>query len=185
MISIMVKEAFLAAAAAVTIAGSAAPNTAQAQQQDPVTVEQTVDPKKPAPEKGQLSAVFSVASHHFGWRQFYDNGEKRTFNEINPGVGLEYRINDTFHVEAGAYKNSLYRTSVYASVAAETKGSRFLGAGLQAGVLTGYDMKLPVAAIPYLRFGSRDDKVNVKLNIIPPIPKITPATIGAQVRVKF
>jgi opacity protein-like surface antigen len=182
------KEAFLAAAAAATIAGSVAPNIAQAQQ-DPVPVVQTVDPekdKKPAPpEKGRLTGVFSVASHHFGWRQFTENGQTRTFNEFNPGVGLEYRINDTFHVEAGTYKNSLYRTSVYASVAAETNGSKFLGAGLQAGLLTGYDMPAPVAAIPYLRFGSRDDKVNVKLNIIPPIPKVTPATIGAQVRVKF
>ncbi|MEZ0262822.1 MAG: hypothetical protein ACAH80_17590 [Alphaproteobacteria bacterium] len=181
------KEAFLAAAAAATIAGSVGPNTAQAQQ-DPVPVVQTADPekdKKPAPEKGQLSAVFSVASHHFGWRQFNDHGQMRTFNEFNPGVGLEYRLNGTFHVEAGAYKNSLYRTSVYASVAAETNGSKFLGAGIQAGVLTGYDTPAPVAAIPYLRFGSRDDKVNVKLNVIPPIPKVTPATVGVQVRVKF
>ena len=181
------KEAFLAAAAAATIVASTAPNTAQAQQ-DPAPVTQTVEAKKPdadPPEKGKLSAVFSVASHHFGWRQFNDHGQMRTFNEFNPGIGLEYRINDTFHVEAGTYKNSLYRTSVYASVAAETSGSRFLGAGIQAGVLTGYDMKAPVAAIPYLRFGSRDDKVNVKVNVIPPIPEVTPATIGAQVRVKF
>lgn len=183
------KQAFLAAAAAATIAGSVAPNTAQAQQ-DSVTIEQAADPekdKKPDPpsKKGDLSVVFSVASHHFGWRQFNDHGNMRTFNEFNPGVGLEYRLNDTFHVEAGTYKNSLYRTSVYASVAAETNGSKFFGAGIQAGVLTGYDMPAPVAAIPYLRFGSRDDKVNVKVNVIPPIKNVTPATIGAQVRVKF
>jgi opacity protein-like surface antigen len=179
------KEAFLAAAAAATIAGSVAPNTAQAQQ-DPVPV--TVEAKKPdpdPPEKGKLSVVFSVASRHFGWREFRENGVDRTFNEFNPGVGLEYRLNDTFHVEAGTYKNSLYRTSMYASIAAETNGSKFLGAGVQAGVLTGYDMPAPVAAIPYLRFGSRDDKVNVKVNVIPPIKDVTPFTLGAQVRIKF
>lgn len=181
------KEAFLAAAAAATIAGSVAPNTAQAQQ-DPVPVTQTVAAKTPdpdPPEKGKLSVVFSGASRHFGWRQFNDDGQMRTFNEFNPGVGLEYRLNDTFHVEAGTYKNSLYRTSVYASVAAETSGSKFFGAGIQAGVLTGYDMPAPVAAIPYLRFGSRDDKVNVKVNVIPPIPHVTPFTLGLQVRVKI
>jgi len=179
------KEAFLAAAAAATIAGSVAPNTAPAQQ-DPVPV--TVEAKTPdpdPPEKERLSVVFSAASRHFGWRQFPDNGQMRTFNEFNPGAGLEYRLNDTFHVEAGAYKNSLYRTSMYASVAAETNGSKFLGAGVQAGVLTGYDTPVPLAAIPYMRFGSRDGKVNVKVNVIPPIPNVTPFTLGAQVRVKF
>lgn len=150
------------------------------------TVEDDKDKnKKPNDKKGDLSIVFSTVSRHFGDHDFLENGRQRPFNEFNPGIGLEYRLNEHFHLEAGAYKNSLYRTSAYAGIGVETSGSKFIGAGAQAGLLTGYKTKSPFAGMPYIRVGPRDSDVNFKVNIVPPIEGLTPGTVGVQMRVKF
>lgn len=174
--------------------------TAQAVTIDPVasapapivqTVQPADDDKKPKaddrPNKGKLSLVFSGVSHHFGQRGYWDNGQLRHFNEVNPGVGVEYGLGRLgpfdAHVAAGFYRNSVYNTSKYLAVGLETNGSKFVGAGIDAGILTGYpDMPVPVAAIPYLRFG-KSDGVNVKVDVIPPIKNLTPMTVGVQLRV--
>jgi hypothetical protein len=155
----------------------------------------TGDDKKPKPDdkdKKKLSLVFSGASHHFGQRGFMENGTFRHFNEFNPGLGVEYRFGrlGSFDVNAGAgfYRNSVYNTSKYVSVGVETNGSKFIGAGIDAGLLTGYpDMGstiagMPLVAIPHLRIGEAD-KVNLKVEVIPPIKNLTPMTVGVQVRV--
>lgn len=160
----------------------------------PVPVVQTIetgdgDDKKPKPDsnKGKLSLIFSGVSHHFGQREYWDNGQLRHFNEVNPGIGVEYGLGKlgpfNTYVTAGVYKNSVYNTSKYVAAGIETNGSKFLGAGIEGGLLTGYpDMKVPIAAIPYVRVGDTDG-VNLKVNIIPPIKNLTPMTVGVQVRV--
>jgi hypothetical protein len=147
------------------------------------------DDKKPKTDdnKGKLTLVFSGAAYHFGQREYWDNGHKRHFNEINPGIGVEYGLGklgpfDTY-LTAGIYKNSVYNTSKYIAAGIETNGSKFLGAGIEGGLLTGYpDMKVPIAAIPYVRVGEADG-VNLKVNVIPPIKNLTPMTVGVQLRV--
>lgn len=155
------------------------------------TVQATDDDKKPKPDsvtnKGKLSLVFSGVSHHFGQRTFWDNGVQRPFNEVNPGIGVEYGLGRVgpfdAHVAAGVYKNSVYDTSKYLAVGLETNGSKFIGAGIDAGVLTGYpDMKVPLAAIPYVRIGNADGP-NLKVDVIPPIKNLTPLTVGVQLRI--
>jgi hypothetical protein len=154
------------------------------------TVEGGDDKKKPKPEdnnKGRLSLVFSGVSHHFGQREYRENGQMRHFNEINPGIGVEYGLGKhgpfSTYVTAGIYKNSVYNTSKYLAAGIETNGSKFVGAGIEGGLLTGYpDMPVPLAAIPYVRIGEADG-VNLKVNIIPPIKNLTPMTVGVQLRV--
>lgn len=147
--------------------------------------------KKPKPDdpKGKLSLVFSGAAYHFKQREYWDreHGGMRHFNEINPGIGVEYGLGKlgpfNTYVTAGIYKNSVYKTSKYLAAGIETDGSKFLGAGIEGGLLTGYpDMKVPIAAIPYVRVGEADG-VNLKVNVIPPIKDLTPMTVGVQVRV--
>jgi hypothetical protein len=148
------------------------------------------DDKKPKPDddnKGKLSVVFSGAAYHFKQREYWDGARMRHFNEINPGIGVEYGLGKVgpfnAYLTAGVYKNSVYNTSKYAAVGLETSGSKFLGAGIEGGLLTGYpDMKVPIAAIPYVRVGEADG-VNLKVNVIPPIKNLTPMTVGVQVRV--
>lgn len=148
------------------------------------------DDKKPKPDnKGKLSLVFSGAAYHFGQREYWDGerGGMRHFNEINPGIGVEYGLGKlgpfNTYLTAGVYKNSVYRTSKYVAAGIETNGSKFLGAGIEGGLLTGYpDMKVPFAAIPYVRVGDADG-VNLKVNVIPPIKNLTPMTVGLQLRV--
>lgn len=170
-----------------------ASQTVKIEPPSPVPVLQTLPEvdKKPKPDpksnKGKLSLVFSGVSHHFGERGYFENGKFRHFNETNPGGGVEVGIGKVgpleAHVSAGFYKNSVYRTSKYLAAGVETPGSKFLGAGIDAGILTGYpDMPVPVAAVPYVRIGAAD-KVNLKVDVIPPIKNLTPMTVGVQLRV--
>lgn len=146
---------------------------------------QSTEPQKDK-EPSKLTLVLAGASHHFGQHEFWDNGQLRPFNEFNPGLGLEYKLSKHFHASAGTYKNSIYRQSFYAGIGIETDGSKPLGAGIELGGITGY-AELPVipSAIPYLRFGSQDGRVNFKLLGIPPIKNLTPAVLGLQMRVKI
>lgn len=123
----------------------------------------------------RFNAVVTTMSHHFG---------SQGFNEFNPGLGAEYRLSPTFHVGAGAYYNSVKKLSAYALVGAETNGDRFLGAGAEVGVVSGYLTDSPVvpSALPYLRIGKRTSFANVKIGCIPNIKDVTPTVLTLQVR---
>src|SRR5687767_13866184 len=101
---------------------------------------QTPDNDRKDP-KGDVAAVVTLGSHHFGRYTFTDNGLQRHFNEVNLGGGLEYRLNDRFHLGAGVYRNSIYKPAAYGLLGIETAGRRFLGAGVEIGVVSGYNIK--------------------------------------------
>ncbi len=124
----------------------------------------------------RLTAVVTTMSHHFG---------SQGFNEFNPGLGAEYRLSPTFHIGAGAYHNSVKKLSAYALVGAETNGDRFLGAGVEAGVVSGYLADSPVipSALPYIRIGKRTGFANAKIGCIPNIKDVTPTVLTLQVRI--
>ncbi len=123
----------------------------------------------------RFSLVFETRSYHF----------EEGYNNFNPGIGFEYRLNNTFHIGAGGYYNSLERFSGYALAGAETSGKRFFGVGAEAGIVTGYDWAVTPAAMPYVRLGSRESRVNAKIDVMPPIPGVTPALVTLQLRVKL
>lgn len=138
------------------------------------------------PKKGDVTAVISGVSHHFGQRSYWDaNGENRKWNETNYGAGLEYQLSKHFYAAAGGYKNSIHRGSFYLGIGAETNGSKPLGLGLQAGLITGYEIPVVPSIIPYVRIGSRNAPVNLKINVIPPIKGLTPAVVALQARFKI
>ncbi|MDI1226879.1 MAG: hypothetical protein PSY14_04255 [bacterium] len=138
------------------------------------------------PKQGDVTAVISGLSHHFGQRSYWDeNGQNRKWNETNYGAGLEYQLSKHFYVAAGGYKNSIHRASFYGGVGAETNGGKPLGLGIEAGLITGYEIPVVPSVIPYVRIGSRNAPVNLKINVIPPIKGLTPAVVAVQARFKI
>jgi hypothetical protein len=58
----------------------------------------------PAPASACTSVKFTLASYHF---------DRKGYNELNPGVGCEERLSDSWRVAAGGYHNSKSRDSAY------------------------------------------------------------------------
>ena len=124
---------------------------------------------------GKVSLVFETVSYHIGGG----------YNNINPGIGLEYRLRDRFHIGTGTYRNSMEVQSVYALAGFETRGKKRIGFGAEAGIITGYNESIIPATAPYLRIGSRDGRLNVKIDMLPPVPDLTPMVFTCQVRLKL
>jgi hypothetical protein len=123
----------------------------------------------------KISLVFETVSYHIGGG----------YNNINPGIGLEYRLSDRFHMGAGIYRNSMEVTSVYALAGFETNGKKWIGIGGEAGIITGYNESIIPAAMPYLRIGSRNGRLNAKIDVLPPVPDLTPLVFTCQLRLKL
>lgn len=130
------------------------------------------------PHGAKVSAVFATTSRHFS---------KDKFNEFNPGLGAEYRLNRWLHAGAGVYYNSLHRVSGYVVAGVEITPARFIGAGVEVGAVSGYSKKefMMPAGLPYLRVGRRTGAVNAKVGFIPPLKGKTPAVATLQIRVSL
>ncbi|MCE9506735.1 MAG: hypothetical protein K8R48_00250 [Alphaproteobacteria bacterium] len=124
---------------------------------------------------GKVSLVFETVSYHIGGG----------YNNINPGIGFEYRLRDRFHVGAGIYRNSMEVPSVYALAGIETSGKKRIGFGAEAGIITGYNESIIPAAMPYLRLGSRNGRLNAKIDMLPPVPDLTPLVFTCQLRLRL
>lgn len=121
----------------------------------------------------------SVTSYHAD-----THGEH--YNSRNFGLGAE-RTDGNLSYMAGAYRNSLDRTSAYALVGyapIELGPFRF---GIAAGAVTGYPRlnngHVGPAAVGLIRYESGRFGVNVVL--IPPVEKSSPITVGLQVKGNF
>lgn len=118
---------------------------------------------------GKIAVVFDGISYRLG-----DNR-----NYYNPGIGLEYRLRDHFHIGAGVFRTSSTSSCLYAVAGFETNAKKPVGLGTEFGITT--FPGAPLAVVPYLRFGSREAPLNVKINVIPPTPT-TPFILGGQLR---
>lgn len=137
----------------------------------------------PDPRESRLALTVTTVSHHFRDRTFHDRDKDihRPWNETNPGIGLEYRISPYFHARTGYYRNSIDRNSIYGAVGLETSGKKFFGAGIEVGAASGYYSPVMPVGFLYGRIGSRDGRVNVKINGVPSKKPI----IAAEVRIKL
>jgi hypothetical protein len=124
-------------------------------------------------DAGKISMVFETISYRVGDRH----------NSSTPGIGLEYRLRDHFHLSGGFFANTYsQKFCAYALAGFETNGEKAVGIGTEIGVATG--THVPLVVVPYVRFGARDGRLNLKLNAIPPGPG-TPLTFGCQLRWKL
>jgi hypothetical protein len=112
-----------------------------------------------------------------GFSRHFSNS--KGYNENNLGLGLEYRTSPEIAYMAGAYYNSVYKTTSYAAVNWQPwqLGPVKLGAAL--GVMNGYPSlanggsffaALPLATIEGRHFG-------INLGVIPSMGKVDGAVI--------
>ncbi len=137
-----------------------------------------------------LQLIISGASYHVGARKYMDkdNGQIVDFNEVNPGVGLQYSISDNLSISVGGYRNSYNETSIYGVASLESDPLTEIGkitVGLDAGIISGYEGYIDerliigntgfsVMASPFISVdisgisgGMLPDDTTIKANIIP------------------
>jgi hypothetical protein len=107
----------------------------------------------PASASCQTWAAATIASHHFGATQHYE--------ERNYGLGFEAPLNrPRLAAVAGEYRNSFHRTSVYAGLAWTPLAWGPAHFGIIGGIVTGYrpdpvlPMLLPTTQLELGRFGA-------------------------------
>jgi hypothetical protein len=106
-------------------------------------------------------------------------GKCQPFNQTNPGLGITTDLTNHIDLKVGGYKNSYYKTSLYAGInihTALTHNVWNISPGIMVGMVSGYDKTpmrvgtvvlsiIPNVAIHYQDFG-------VVIGYIPPV--ITP-----------
>lgn len=125
---------------------------------------------------GELSLQLHGLSWHAAPRAEFDN-TGREWNERNGGLGIRHTFSDTWSVQAGAYRNSVDRTTVYAVANYTPVQFGALRVGGFAGVGSGY--RTPLLAGGLVELGP------VSVRIIPPIKGTTPLTFGLEVGIPF
>lgn len=123
-----------------------------------------------------------VGSYHF------NRNEENC--EFNPGLGIQYYLDDydfleDDYVAAGVYKNSPCRTAAYGFYGVETDTSKWYGVGIAGGLVSGYTQEdfstAPVVAYPYFRLGARRHRVNARLVVLP----VPDGLVGLAVNIKL
>jgi hypothetical protein len=129
----------------------------------------------------------NIGSHHFGDESDYlAPGE--SFNEFNPGVGVEAQWQPVHAVAAGWFHNSLEEGSFYAVYQFTPFAlGRHVRVGAFGGVVTGYpgynDGGLAPAGGLVAKLEWR--RVGANLVLLPPLEDVTPATLGLQLKFRF
>ena len=114
--------------------------------------------------------VFTVASLHLN--------DSREYQQINPGIGVEWAIDDVTRAGVGAYRNSSSRLSMYGTVSRQKDMGRF-SVGLELGAVTGY--KWPVLPLVFPFATVAIGRWQIKANVLP----TTKPIVGFQVKRVF
>jgi hypothetical protein len=123
-----------------------------------------------------------LGQESYGEMATYEAEKRRPWNQFNHGIGINYEVNKWMHAGVGIYKNSIHNASVYALVGAETNREKLVGVGVEFAAVTGYkDHAIPTAT-GYLRLAGKNDHLNLKICVRPPISEVTPTVISAQIR---
>jgi hypothetical protein len=120
---------------------------------------------------------------------------KQSFEDVNPGLGIECWLGQEWALTGGGFRNSLSRPSWYGGGlwAPEFAHWGFVRLAVMGGVISGYNygnwglgrnhtigpVATPIVTVDYKRVG-------VNFILVPPIPSNNlPFTIGFQLKVKF
>lgn len=124
---------------------------------------------------GELSLQLHGLSWHAESRDKYGYVGQE-WNERNFGLGLRYEYSDTWGVQAGAYRNSVDKTTVYVAANYTPLHIGPVRGGVFAGLGSGYP-KTAVLAGGVVMIGP------VTLRVIPRIKGQTPFTVGIELGV--
>jgi hypothetical protein len=128
-----------------------------------------------------------LASHHIH--------PKQSFEDVNPGLGVECWLNGQWALTAGGFRNSLSHPSWYGGGvwAPEFAHWGFVRLAVMGGVISGYNygsygfghdhsigpVAAPIVMVTYKRVG-------MNFILVPPIPSDNlPFTVGFQLKVGF
>lgn len=125
-------------------------------------------------QDGQLSVIVHTASKHSATPDDYK------FNEVNPGAALKLQLNQDWSLQAGGYRNSYYKPTVYAVAQYTPLHIGNVSVGAFAGLASGY------AHVSQLNVGkvsvvggfyavAQFDNLSVAVRAV---PKITPKQAG-------
>lgn len=129
---------------------------------------------KACAQEARSWVVLSVGSYHL------DRSEE--YREINPGLGLEFGMNDRWSLVAGVYNNSFGRASEYAGATYmpwQWRAARF---GTVMGLVTGYESRPVPVVLPALSIEGTDFGVNV---VVSPKHGDSPGGLGFQLKWRF
>lgn len=136
---------------------------------------------------GGLWVDAMLASHHIH--------PKESFEDVNPGLGVECWLNGQWALTAGGFRNSLSHPSWYGGGvwAPEFAHWGFVRLAVMGGLISGYNygsygfghdhsigpVAAPIVMVTYKRVG-------MNFILVPPIPSDNlPFTIGFQLKVGF
>lgn len=128
-----------------------------------------------------------LASHHIN--------PKKSFEDVNPGLGVECWLNGQWALTAGGFRNSLSHPSWYGGGvwAPEFAHWDFVRLAVMGGLISGYNygsygfghdhsigpVAAPIVMVTYKRVG-------MNFILVPPIPSDNlPFTVGFQLKVGF
>lgn len=140
-----------------------------------------------AREPPQWWGNLNLASTHFGGEdEFLGPGE--SFNEFNPGIGVEVQWQPRHAIAAGYFLNSVDENSLYALYHyTPLQLGRFVRVGGMLGVVTGYPGYNDGGIAPGGGFIAKIEgrRVGANLIFLPEISGVTPNTLGLQFKLRF
>ena len=129
----------------------------------------------------------NLGSTHFGGEdEFLAAGE--SFNEFNPGIGVELQWQPHHAIAAGYFLNSVDEHSLYALYHyTPLQLGRLVRVGGMIGVVTGYPGYNDGGIAPGGGFIAKieGERVGVNLIFLPEITDVTPNTLGLQFKLRF
>lgn len=142
----------------------------------------------------EIAVGVHTVSHHTKGSYFdHEAGIDRKFNDTNPGVYLMVSAEDTTSyssITVGAYKNSVWKTTAYASLGFGVKVAEPIAVGVQVGFGTGYNKSfgyegsfVPVGGV--VLTAKLTDKISGNVVFVPPIKKDTAGVVHLTLDHKF
>ena len=135
----------------------------------------------------QWWGVVNIGSRHLGGADdFLPAGE--SFNEFNPGIGVEVQWQPRHGLAAGYFRNSVYENSLYALYQyTPLQLGLHVRVGAMVGVVTGYqeynDGGLAPAGGLVAKFEYR--RLGANVIFLPEVRNVTPHTLGLQLKYRF
>jgi len=131
---------------------------------------------------GDVWLTVPIASYHFDRER---EGGKGSYEQTNPGLGLEYVLNDRWRLGAGMYRSSIrtdagYVGAVYLPLYLHSANLRV---GSAFGVVSGYEGNLLPLLVPTAVFEWKSFGINVLF--VPPTSKAQTGGVGLQLKFRL